>query len=180
MVFKKRYLANQSGFTLVELLVVIFIMSLLTSLILISYRSSEKRYALNQAAQQLVSNLRKAQSMAMSGVGIREQYCGYGIKVDSGSSPGSYIFYADKSGNCQNSNNKYDASDDIIETINLPNQIIIQASSPADFFFKSPDPTTYINQVSVSGVGRTITLEVESGSLSKMITITTAGLIQSN
>lgn len=180
MVFKKRYLTNQSGFTLAELLIVIFIMGLLTSLTLVSYRSSEKRYALNQATQQLVSNLRKAQSMAMSGVGIRGQYCGYGIKVDFGSSPSSYIFYADKSGDCQISNNKYDASDDIIETINLPNQIIIQASSLADLFFKSPDPTTYIDQVSISGVSRTITLEVEGGSLNKIITITTAGLIQSN
>ncbi len=43
-----------------ELLIVMFIISLLSASVLISYRNNQRSYALDQASQQLVSNLRKS------------------------------------------------------------------------------------------------------------------------
>lgn len=185
--FRKNYFCRQAAFTLTELLVVMFIISLLSSIVLANYRGGQKKYALFQATQQLVSDLRKAQNMAMSGVDIGEvvgepgkYYCGYGIQINYSARPTSYYFYIDKSPDCSTSNNQYDSSDKLLETVNLPNQIEIQSTSllPIDIFFKPPDPTTYINDgVAVSG---TITLKLKDTSLTKTITVTTAGLIYSN
>ena len=187
---QKNYLGQQAGFTLIELLIIVFIISLLSSIILANYRGGQKTYALSQTTQKLVSDLRRAQNMAMSGVDIGEiegepgkYYCGYGIETNYNARPTSYRFFLDKSPNCQNSNNIYDSSDVIVETVNLPNKIRIKLTTPSpplDRFFKPPDPTTYIKNNSGVGILGIITLEIEDTSLTKIITVTTAGLIYSN
>ncbi len=178
---QKNHLGQQAGFTLIELLVVISIMGLLSTLVLASHHNSQKKYALSQATQQLISDLRKAQNMAMSGVDIEGQYYGYGVYVRRQDSDISYIFYGDKT--LPDGNNKYNSgTDDVLETVNLPNQIKIQSTNPAskiDVFFRPPDPVTYINAPSGVNPG-TITLELEGASLTKTVTVTTAGLIYGN
>lgn len=173
---QKNYLGQQAGFTLTELLVVMFIISLLSGLVLANHRSGQKRYALSQATQQLVSDLRKAQNMAMSGVDIEGQYYGYGIYIRRLDSVVYYRIYADK-----DDDNKYDSGESL-ETVNLPEGIEIKATSPAskvDVFFRSPEPTTYINYPASVNPG-TITLELKGTSSTKTITVTTTGLIYSN
>jgi len=175
---QKNYLGQQAGFTLTELLVTMFIIALLSTMLLANYRGGQKRYALSQATQQLVSNSRKAQNMAMSGVDIEtEQYYGYGIYAEKDDD--FYIIYADENGN-----SSYQSSDATIETVNLPNQINIKTTSPlankVDIFFEPPEPTTYINADDGAGISGTITLELEDTSLTKTVTITTAGLIYGN
>lgn len=181
---QKKYFVRQVGFTLIELLISISIIGLLTVLVLADYRSGQKKYALKQNTQKLVSDIRKAQNMAMSGVDIESQYCGYGIELNQSARPDSYRFYADKSSNCQTSNNKYDGSDDILETIDLSDRIEIQSTSPSpiDIFFKPPIPTVYINgQDEAGGVSSgVITLKLKDTSLTKVITIYVSGLIESN
>jgi len=174
---KQRCFNQQFGFTITELLVVIFIISLLSALTLVGYRSSQKRYALSQDSQRLMASLRKAQNMAMSGIDISGQYYGYGLKLDSSSMPNSYIIFADK-----NNDQDYDVGDEIIETINLSSKIEVQSlsSSPLNIFFSPPNPTTYINGSTAVGVSGTVTLGIEDTLLTKTITVTTAGLIQRN
>jgi len=166
----KKYFLKQKGFTITELLIVMFIISLLSVSVLISYRNSQKNYALDQASQQLVSNLRKVQNMAMNKVNI-DGYNSYGIYTLVNNN--SYIIYADNDGN-----STYQPSDRIIETINLPNNIKI--NNTFNVFFKSPDPKTYLNGNAFAGLSGTITLGIDGSSNTKTITITTAGLIQGN
>lgn len=174
---KQRYISQQFGFTITELLVVIFIISLLSALTLVGYRGSQKRYALSQDSQRLMASLRKVQNMAMSGIDISGQYYGYGIYVEDGNS--SYIIYAD-----ENNNSSYQPSDATIETINLSDKIEIESVSPLpnkiDIFFSPPNPTTYINGSTAVGGAGTVTLGIEDTLLTKTITVTTAGLIQRN
>jgi len=187
---QKNYLGQQAGFSLAELLVVMFIISLLSSMVLANHRAGQRQYALFQATQQLVSDLRKAQNMAMSGVGIGEvegepgkYYCGYGIENNYTARPTSYRFFLDKSPNCLTSNNIYDSNDVLLETVNLPNRIKIKVTTPSpplDVLFRPPDPTTYIKNNQGVGISGTITLEIEGTSSTKTITVTTAGLIYSN
>ena len=174
-IFKK----NSQGFTLIEMLVIIFIISLLSVLILANYQGGKKKYALLQANQKLISDLRRAQNMAINGTEI-EGHCstvfacfGYGIYLNSGS---SYLLFAD------NNNNKIYDSGEGFETINLPFPIIIQSTipSPAYVFFEAPDPITYINQNSGVGVSAKITLQIQGSALTKTVKFSTAGLIENN
>ena len=171
----KKSFCRQFGFTMIELLVVIFIISLVSAFALANYRSGQKKYILTGAVQQLVSNIRKAQNMALSGFDISGQYNGYGLYIEKGKS--SYIIYGNK-----NPDPSYQPSDNIIETISLPGKINVKSVSVASdklhIFFEPPQPTTYLNGVNTAGISETITLELESSSLSKTIRVTTAGLVQ--
>jgi len=176
---------NQKGFTITELLVVIFIIGLLSSGVLLSHRGINRKYSLDQGIQLMLSDLRKAQHMAMNGVGINnpEIDCGYGLVINSGS-PTSYLFYADKhASNCDLSDNKYTPGlDASIQVVTLANDIIIDSVSnnPLDILFKYPEPTAHINQSSAAGVSGTITLKDKGSIETHSININTAGLIQGN
>ncbi len=172
-----------AGFTLAELLVVISIVSLISSVALVNYRRGVAQYSLTQANQRLLADLREIQNRAISGTGISLGYCGYGVQINSSSRPYSYRIYADKNSNCATSNNRYNSSDDIIEEVELTNNIKIRTSSPSpvDIFFKPPEPQTYINQSQSIGEIALITLEAEGYSLpTKTIRVNTSGLIQTD
>ncbi len=170
---------KQSGFTIIEMLAVFAIVAILTGLFLAAYRSGQRQYTLSQAAQQVAADLRKAQNMAMGGIEIRGQYYGYGIQFHQTARPTSYHFYADK-----NNDNRFTnpVQDNLLDTVNLPEGIIIQSTSEGpimDIFFRPPDPTTYINRNDTPGKTGSLTLELEDDpSSTKRITITTAGRIQ--
>lgn len=181
---QKNRLNRHSAFTLIELLVVMFIIGLLTSVVLANYRSGQEQYILEQAAQKLVSDIRKAQNMAISGVEItgvcdEDNSCdGYGLYANMNNN--FYIIYADK-----NSNFTFQPGPDAaIETINLPDKTEIQDVLPlppkAHIFFKPPAPTTFINGKDDVGESGAIILGIEDTSLTKTIIVTTAGLIYSN
>lgn len=174
------YIKKQRGFTLIELLIAVVVVGLLTSLAVAGYRNFKESKTLTKATQELVSNLRKAQNMAISGAEFSGNRCGFGIETDYASRPNSYRFYADTKANCSTSNDIYDGSDEEIEMIDLPTGVVIQSTSPssADVFFKPPMPTTYINGDSTVGTVARITLESQKLSITRVVRITTAGLIE--
>lgn len=178
LIIRKSHFGQGAGFTLMELLVVMFIISLLSALVLAGYRGGQKKYALAQAEQRLISDLRRAQNMAITGTGIVQgMYFGYGLYVSRNFSRTSYELYGDK-----DNDNRYD-SNESIERVDLPQGIRIRSHTPGwrvDVFFRPPEPITYINQIDTPGRSGRITLEVEDTSFTKTVTITTAGLIQGN
>ncbi len=185
---QKNRLGRHSAFTLIELLVVMFIVGLLASLVLANYRSGQEKYVLEQATQKLVSDIRKTQNMAISGVeitGICEEsssYSCYGFYVNQGDD--FYLIFGDK--NDANKTFQGDPPDATIETINLPDKIKIKsvsnsfsAANKVSIFFKPPAPTTYVNDNTGTGWVEII-LEVEGTTLTKTVTVTTAGLVYSS
>lgn len=173
--FSKKIIYRQFGFTMIEMLVVMFIIVSVTIFSLANYRAGQRQYTLTQAVQQLVSDIRKAQNMALSGFGVAGQYNGYGVYINEDDS--YYIIYGN-----ENASPNYQSSDDIIETISLPDRIVIQSVSPASgklhIFFEPPQPITYLSGDTTAGVSKTITLGLEGSSLSETVKVTTAGLIQ--
>ena len=165
------------GFTLIEMLVVIAVISILTAVVIIGYRDSGKKYALAQESQKLVADIRRAQNMAMSGAKVAGQYYGFGVYAAKNDN--FYVLYGDKNGN-----HTYQPSDDTLITITIINNVRIQyvsfSNHKLDVFFEPPDPTTYLSGDSTHGLSSTVTLEVENTSLTKTITITTAGVVASN
>jgi prepilin-type N-terminal cleavage/methylation domain-containing protein len=139
---------RQKGFTLIELITVVVIITTLFVIVLANYRSGQLKQAIVQAEKKLISDLRRAQNMAISGTSVNNQYYGYGIYMDigSGGNNKSYIIYGEKEQGSQSYNQGVDV---IIETIALPEKTIIQEVSSANqklgIFFEPPDPKTYID-----------------------------------
>ncbi len=173
--FKGR--SRSAGFTMLEMIVVIFLITFLSAGVLFNYQNAKKKYALAQEVQEAVSNFRKAQNMAISGTGIYGNYYGYGLYFNPAVSDKSYFLYGDL-----DNDNGYDAGEEI-ETINLGQFVEIQATYPLadlDVFFLSPDPATYINGSSMTGQVGGVTLEILGGVQARQINVSTAGRIGAN
>ncbi|MFC1663736.1 hypothetical protein ACFL0A_01275 [Patescibacteria group bacterium] len=76
---------NEKSFTIIELLVVMGLVVLLTSIILPDYRTGERQFALQESTHKLAQDLRKAQEQSMS---MHQFNCssgklkGYGIRFE--------------------------------------------------------------------------------------------------
>ncbi len=136
------------GFTLVEVLVVTAIIATLSVALLFNFGTAARnRTARSQVASVIVSDIRRAQSMAASGTRFGGSvFCGYGIHyVDKT----TYLLYAgvdEGLSRCQDANHNYQAGiDSVVQTQKLINQNMEFRSGFSDVFFESPDPKTYIN-----------------------------------
>jgi len=132
------------GFTLIEMLVVITIIAILTTISIPFYQGSRKKMLLQNITNKLAQDIRKAQEMAMA---TKESQCGipkggYGVYFVENQK--KYILFADCDGN-----EKYDGGIEKFKEINLEKGAQIYQlfpSSPLTITFSPPDPTTFINQ----------------------------------
>jgi prepilin-type N-terminal cleavage/methylation domain-containing protein len=87
---------DQQGFTLIELIVVISIMVTLTSMFLLNYGDLGKKRAVTLAKNNVVSDLRKMQSFALSSRDIRTGVLAgdYGVSFST-ATPSAYNLIAD-------------------------------------------------------------------------------------
>lgn len=147
------YKFYRAGFSLVELLVVLTIVSSLSLVLVFNLRSSKTNLtARHQISSVIIADLRRAQSLALSGVRYQGQLvCGYGIyRLDSD----RYILYAGApeggGPTCAAANRNYQSGIDfVVDTIRVDNTYLA-ISGPVggsfnDIFFESPDPKVYIN-----------------------------------
>jgi len=170
---------NKKGFTLVELLVSIFIIALLLALALINYRGAKQKLALERVASKLAQDIRRVQGMALGSEevwvqGQQQSVNGYGIYFPSGGQGGEYALFADI-----NSNNKYDGGDTEIETTSLEKGIKIKNTSPSNLsiVFVPPDPDVYIEPGNRTSAEIIICLEKDENQI-KTIKVNKAGLIE--
>lgn len=156
---------KSSGFTLIEMLVVIAIVAMLSSAVVTSSFAGQKRYDLARAVQQMSADLRRVQNLALAG------------KMQGGVSPAGYGLYT--SGNSYvlfynlNSNKDHHGASIDIETITLPTNVSL-APTGTSIYFVPPDPTTYINGASAGSLTFTLINEAYS----KTITVYASGRIE--
>lgn len=147
---------NQFGFTLNELLVVIFIITLFSTSVAISYSNSQRQYAVSMVAQRLMSDIRRAQNLALSG---RVQGAvvpnRYGISVLSGTQ--YQLFYNADTG-----------ASGVVDTITLSNATLSPVGASIDF--SSPEAT-------ISGPQ---TFVIVNGSHSKRVMVDSSGVVSIN
>lgn len=89
------FMRNGRGFTLLELVVVVAIVSIFTSLSSVTYNSTEKQRKVTLAAQQIQADVRYAQKLALSFKKHNGKFArsGYGIRFLNTAS--SYTIFAD-------------------------------------------------------------------------------------
>lgn len=179
-----KFLRSQNGFLLIELMIVITIIGILSTVVILNFRSGGTRSALRQVTQQVVSDIRRAQSLAVSSTRAQSKTtCGFGIYyVD----PGVYGIYNGPDSqvvDCSAENKNYEVGrDDVFVGISVLDNNIEFISPFPDIFFEPPDPKTYINNdSSVSASPGQIVLRIVGGTCPQdcsTITITTAGLVE--
>jgi len=176
---------NEKSFTLVEILVSIFIIILLSGIIFANYRQSGQQFALQRSANKLAQDIRRAQAMAMGAKECPINKCGgppaitpsrYGLEFTL-SNPNYYILFADR-----NDNGTYEPPDNEVETIPLEEGVSIDrlftiASQTGLWIsFKPPDPITVIRDPGGPRSLGEIRL-IGANNQTKTISVNAAGLI---
>lgn len=145
-------LKMQSGFSIIELIVVVFIIGIMSSVMFANYRQGERDTTLEYAAQGIAQDIRKAQNLSLAGSKLDEEFTwGYGIHFDI-NKKSEYFIYGDVG--VQNIDYQYDKVNDKVvpDLITLPTNVEISdititsnKSDVADIFFVPPDPITCVN-----------------------------------
>lgn len=181
------------GFTLVELMVVVFIIVLFSVLALANYRSGQRQFALIKSANELAQNLREAAKRAMitdikalsecggrgggrGPPGSLPQY-GYGIHLESASS--SYFLFLD----CDGDGEKKD-DDKILKEFFLASNIQIVKIEPdpplhlqeIDIVFCPPDPKVKFSHPGVNSIGIILQNTIEQNQIK--VTVYKTGAIK--
>ena len=142
---------QQSGFTLMEMLVGLSIIGLLLTFSVTNFRGFENDITLDLRAEEAVSLIRQAQLWALTGQlrGGQRPSGGYGIRINecpAGSC--AIIFFADFSVAGESGERVYNqADDDIVYQLNLPNNLTIENVQPSanlDIVYAMPEAVGYI------------------------------------
>lgn len=144
---------NQLGFTLTELLTVVFIIGLISSILVVNWRRNEKQYLLQRIAQEIVQNIRKTQDMALNSLSYQDEIpdYSYGVYFDK-DDKNSYLIFGDR-----NKNNTYQPSDiEVGNAIQIESGIEIASLSSEnqdlDITFSIPDGFVNIEPLATSAV----------------------------
>jgi len=191
----------ERGITLVEILVVIFIITLFSGILIVDFPKIKRQFALTRSVYRMGQDLRRTQDMSLSGLQIQDVSAkGYGIYInfaDPNLGDKKYIIYADMDDDqrytalSQESCGPSQTADCVIETIDFsqtePGVIIDRIenttdSQKVDISFKPPNPTITITDLLTTppGINRVLvifTLESE-GTKERIVSVNTSGLIE--
>ncbi|HTW96094.1 MAG TPA: prepilin-type N-terminal cleavage/methylation domain-containing protein, partial [Candidatus Methylomirabilis sp.] len=184
---KYQILNTNSGFTLLEVIISLFIITILISLFLANYRSGSRSNDVNLAAQKLSSDLRLAQNNALGLVPYNGSLPagGWGAHFDKINLPNQYIIYADV-----NADHQYAGGAESAfaggRTITLPSGVVISdlksggvSRNVLDITFIPPDPATKIYySPSSSSTDASIILKQSVTGNTKNINVNVLGLIE--
>jgi len=139
-----------SGFTVLEMLIVTFIIGVMSTVLIVNWRKNEKTYLVRRTAQEMAQNIRKAQGLALTGKKISGQI----VPVSYGVFFNKYINNAYKIYGDKNNDKKYQDSDILVEEIKLDSQVQIDSLSSGqrdlNIVFSIPDGFTRFDPLDVS------------------------------
>jgi len=182
---------NQTGFTLIEIIISTIVISLLTAVLMANYHATNQRSQLNIVRQQIISDIRLAQNNSLGSKtynGAIPQG-GWGLNIVNNTS--NYTFFADTSGDHRyqsgEANQAYGG-----KTVNLPSNFnitlrVTRVGSPSsgvgslNITYEPPDPTiTICRPAACDGLVGYITITDNNTSQTKTIRINQFGLVDSN
>ncbi|OGF61991.1 hypothetical protein A2662_03025 [Candidatus Giovannonibacteria bacterium RIFCSPHIGHO2_01_FULL_45_33] len=175
---------RQKGVTFVEIMLILGIIAILSSIILPNYKDARAQFALERSAHKLAQDIRRAAEMALASAKIADPDNPGGPKIIPDSygiyikqNPGyEIIIFADRNGNDQRDGNDWE-----IEAIRLEKGVIVQNLSHPNLSinFKPPAPTvTFKTTFGPDPTDATITLALENNpTITKEIEVNKAGLV---
>ena len=138
----------KDGFTLIEAMIVISILTLMTAFLILYNRTGERQILLLNEKSSIISTILRAKNLSL-GVfvkqPIRETVCGYGVYLEGS----RYFIYKDLAGNCDLSDKRY--------SLNNPDELVAgedHALHPAlkftdkdanDILFAPPIPSVFFD-----------------------------------
>lgn len=135
----KQSLLVRSGFTLIELIVVVAIIGIVSSIVIVSLSSNRANAAAEQAALTFTANVRQAQNSALTGRNSdsTEDNCYFAIRIESATRY-SLVNYYRSGGNC-------DGGPNVVFTTNLTGGVRFTgvASYPTILAFSLPRAEVY-------------------------------------
>ena len=153
------------GFSLIELIVSISIITLLTAIFLANYHTINQRTDLTMAAQVMVTDIRMAQANSLGLIQYNGEVPlgGWGVFVSGYADDNSYAIFADVDGT-QDASGDESATQFGAKIVVLPRNITIdslttqnnQVVQKANIIFLPPDPLTYI----ITDLGTTTALNI--------------------
>ena len=195
----------EKGVTLIEIIVVIFLVALFSAIVISDFPKIQRQYALSRVTYKLAQDFRKTQDMGLSGVRIKDasgdliSVKGYGIYFNLAQSATKYLIYAD----VNPGNQKFDGdfstplcsaqtsptADCLIEEvidisqqnpklyIKRVNNIVNPFTGFTSINFNPPGPATTIDNIYSSNYPIGIFLGLTSDNSSRTVWVNTAGLI---
>lgn len=172
---------NKNGFTLIELIVAMAIISIMSAVVIVQYNGYRDSKALTLGEKQIINDIRMVQGRTYNILSNNGSFPegGYGIRFTNGSD--NYIIFADN-----DDNSVYDAGEEF-ETIELPENVEIVGlkkdgvdNSPVDIVFKPPYGKVLIDTKEKSG-SSFIKLEIEiknKSGFTKIIEVSSSRLIK--
>jgi len=129
---------RDAGFTLLEMLVIIFILVIITSLSLTFSRRGAINMTLNSEKLKLLNNLYFVKNQAQGAFSEKEGEfpCAYGIKFYP--TQNRYIIFKDLSSDCETSDYQYSGSDEFMEEYKIDPKISIKSVSFDTLVFIPP------------------------------------------
>lgn len=168
----------KKGFTIIEMVIVMAVIAVITTVVLVEYRSGAKVNRLQLAAQQVATDLKEAQNLSLSSQKSNGDIPpgGYGVSFyPYEPNNRSYILFAD-----EDANKEYDTGEEV-RTVNLPEGIEIsstQGAAPLDVVFLPPNSDVFFSGIDWSAW--TVTLRIIGTSETKVIYIYDRGAIEIN
>lgn len=169
------------GFSVIEMLVVMSILVVLTSILILYNRTGELQIVLLREQAHFIGTVIRAKSLALNTLIEDTPACGYGVHMDvsAGSMPSRYFIYRDKAINCRTSDRIYAAaSDEIVsgtETA-LPPHIVFGTITVQDILFVPPNPQVFLDG-SQALAEVSVVLQSDDGATKATVTINNAGQI---
>ncbi len=190
----------EKGITLIEIIVVIFIIASFSVILISDFPKIQRQYALSRATYKLAQDLRRTQDLGLSGVQVKDNkgdpvaIKGYGVYIDTTPPARQYLIYADVLPSVNGvANQKYDGSfltplciiqsdpisDCVIEIIDISEEnaslSIAEISGGVDnvsINFSPPDPV-----IDISSGRSEVTITLSNGLLTRTVSVNKSGLI---
>lgn len=165
----------RTGFTLIETLVVLGVLTLMTSMLVLYNRTGERQIILLREKARLISTIFRAKSLALNTLIEDEPACGYGVHIKEK----QYFIYRDKAIACRTSDHVYTENADEMVTgsvVHIDAGLSFSGGTLTDIMFVPPNPKVFLNggQGLLEGV---MMLGVRDGTSSVTIHINHAGQI---
>lgn len=173
---KRFTLKAKRGFTLIEILVVLGIMAMLTSIAILYSRTSEQQIILFKEQAKAVSVISRAKSLAIQTFAAAPGVCGYGVRFNS---DGTYILFRDlpeTGADCGSADQRYSGEAENFETNQLDPALRFSELGLDEILFIPPDPLVLITPAPTNSAA-IIKIGIQGGATESIIKVSKAGQV---